>query len=200
MKKSIFTTQTVGITLVAVILGVAVWFTVVAPQLRILKSTVDKRNTAATDLAVAQRKAKLLPAAKKDADAINNDLTRTAIAIPTASNTGEFVAALEKVAADSSVSLTSITSTLRPKVGSKKKEKTLDDELGSKYNTTVFSVRLTGGYESILAFVDHLRTLDRFNVITGTTLTNDPKTGTITASLTVNIYHKEAAKANENSK
>lgn len=211
--RSIFTTSTFGITVFALVAGTAIWFTVIKPQLASLKKVVEKRNETASALSSAQRKQALLGPAQEQYDSIRQDLARTAVAIPDGSNTGEFVAALEKVANDTGVTISAITSAVHPKVVPAKpkapaknakadtkpaapaKPKTLEEELQQKYNSTSFELRITGGYETLRAFIDRLRTLDRFNVLSTVSMAMAPDTGLITANLTVNIYHKEAAKA-----
>jgi|GEM_PF-4179973 len=213
-KRNIFTTATFGITAFALVAGTTVWLTVINPQLASLNAVVKKRNENVTALSAAQRKQALLGPAQEQYETIKRDLERTTFAIPEGSSTGEFVAALERMASDTGVSIGALSSTVQAKVAPAKapapsktadadkaktaaaaKPKTLEDELRSKYNSTVFEVRLTGGYESIRAFIDRLRTLDRFNVLSSITLSSAPDTGIITASLAINIYHKEAAKA-----
>ncbi len=206
MKHSnIFTTATFGILLFTIVAGTVAWYVAIVPQLAHLQTVVKKRDANAAALSAAQRKQALLPQARAQYESIQQDLERTATAIPQSSNTGEFVAALEQVANDTGVSINTLSSSVHAKTASssksgdssssKSKSKTLEEELLKKYNATTFDLRLTGSYEAIRSFIDRLRTLDRFNVLTTLSMAVAQDTGQITANLSVSIYHKEAAKA-----
>lgn len=201
MKNSIITTPTFGIVLFTLIAGVAAWITVINPQLDQLKETAKKRDENVVALQAAQQKQELLGSAKRQYETIKQDLARTTIAIPQGSNTGEFVAALEQVANNTGVTIGAISTSVHAKVATNTKggkttvAKTLEEELARKYNSTSFDLRLAGSYETIRLFIERLRTLDRFNVLSTLTLSSAPDTGIITANLSMSIYHKEAAKA-----
>lgn len=203
--SSIFTTATFGILLFTIVAGTITWYVAIVPQLTHLQTVVKKRDANAAALSAAQRKQALLPQARAQYKSIQQDLERTATAIPQSSNTGEFVAALEQVANDTGISIDTLSSSVHVKTtsssksgdtsSSKSKSKTLEEELLKKYNATTFDLRLTGSYEAIRSFIDRLRTLDRFNVLTTLSMAIAQDTGQITANLSVSIYHKEAAKA-----
>lgn len=213
MRRTVFTTATFNITLFALLAGTGVWFMVINPQLASLKDVVSQRNENITALNTAQRKQALLSQAQEKYESIKQDLERAAVAVPEGSSTGEFVAALEQIAANTGIAIEAMTSSVQAKVVPAKKTaaktgsdsetktsapakaKTLEDELRQKYNSTTFELRITGGYETIRSFIDRLRTLDRFNVLSSITMSSAPDTGVITTNLTITIYHKEAAKA-----
>ncbi len=210
-SKSFLATKTFILIIGTFLIGAAIYMFLVNPEFNKLKDAANRRDDAQLKLLENDKKEELLSQAEKEYQTIKADLDKISIAIPKDSDTGLMVAAIEQVAADTGISISNLSTSVRAKKISKKKDDDKDkkededkpassqvayeEDLLSKYHATVYSISFSGGYPNIIAFLDHITNLDRYSILSSLQLANNGETSdSLTASIVFWTYHQNPAK------
>lgn len=219
-RQSILTTKTFLLLTVSLMLALAAWLLLINQEYGRLKNAAQERDQARAELKEIDAKQQLLGQAEERYQVIKDDLQKIKIAIPEASDTGLFVAALEQLASEKGVTIDSIATDFKSKTAgttsetknddtanteqssqSKNKQataKTLEEQLLAKYYATSFDIKLTGSYQNIHNFVLALLQFERLVILNNLNFTvKSDNADAVAATLDFWIYHQSAAKKSD---